>query len=126
MDLADLERQLKETRIAKEELKSLRTELELLKAELGRAHGRIKDLRAKCAVLERMGPILNAEDEQALFKSGASISYRRKLGGGRFIRLRASGKVLFEATGPEDPSKGDSLTKKAVTALRKRTEDRGR
>jgi hypothetical protein len=87
------------------EIAALKAQLEEVTKERDHCRRFIKDRDFKIQLLEKsqnkVG--LDAVDEEWLFSRGATITFKRRFGGGRVLTIRAGGKVLSrEAVSDKD------------------------
>ena len=108
--------------IAKEhqELLDLRVKCENQRIEIGELWERVKNAELVLSVCKKdlkkaqRGSILTEADEDALIAAGAVIEFRRKLHGGRVIKIKARGRDASSARGPDNKS----ILKEAVRKAR--------
>jgi len=84
------------------ELAEARAELNEAKVQLGRDSRLIRDLRDKCAALERTQRPMAFTDEKWLCRKNVEVTFKTHFEGGRSVIFRRKGRELARKRGAED------------------------
>lgn len=113
--------EIREIQLELEELRAKEAEhqaaLEHERAERSKAEIQVKDLRAKCAVLEKAHKGLSPFDEEWLAKHGITFVIRRRLSGGTVAKLMDGKRVIFKES--KEEGSGRSLLREGIERGRK-------
>lgn len=103
-----------------QELLELRDRCQRQMIDVGKWKKRAKDAELKLSVCEKdlkkaqRGSLLTEVDEDALFNAGAEITFKRRMLGGRVIKIRSRGREASSERGEEC----ESILKEAVRKAR--------